>query len=246
MDVILLAGNQPIKNSEKSENKALININGKMMIEYVTDALQKSVNVDRTVIVGPKDILKPHFREPEFMVIESAGSSIDNIVAGVNFLGTESHLLICTSDIPFLTPQSIDDFINRSRSLDADLCYPIVEKSVNEKVFPDMERSYTKIKEGRFTGGNLFYINPKIIPKGYELADSLSGSRKSSWKMARIISFRILIQLILGTLTIQKIETRVSKMLDIKAKAIISDYPELCSDVDKLSDLIAATATLSK
>ena len=45
----------------------------------------------------------------------------------------------------------------------ADLCYPIV-KGTKGCQYPDMERTYVKLKEGKYTGGNVFVI-PKLFRK---------------------------------------------------------------------------------
>ena len=49
---------QGIKGLEESGSKALYHINGKMMIEYVIDALKEVEDVCKIVIVGPKQIWK--------------------------------------------------------------------------------------------------------------------------------------------------------------------------------------------
>lgn len=246
LDAIVLAGGGTIKDSDYSENKALVCIHGKTMVEYVVEALLKSHNIARILLIGPKEKLAEIFTGTKIEIIEAANTIMDNIISGINYLGSNRNILVCTSDIPLVTTQSIDDFISRSLSMNLDLSYPIVEKSLSEKYFPEMKRTYTKLKEGIFTGGNVFYLNPRIINKGLAIARELIEARKRPLKMARIVSFKLLIQLMTGTLTIEKIEKRFSKMLNARASAIISEYPELANDVDKMSDLLAAKKHLAK
>lgn len=246
LNAIILAGTQSIKKWNDSGNKALFRINGRMMIDYVIDAVKGASDIDRVVIVGPKSELAEHFKDRVDAVIDCSGSIMENIITGAKYLGNDNHILICSSDIPLVTSEAISDFIHKANALNADLCYPIVEKSENDKKYPEIERTYVRIKEGTFTGGNIFYVNPLILDKGFTLAEKLVNNRKKPLKMAKILSFRFLVQLLLGNLTIERIEKRFSKILDIHAKAVISKYPEIGNDVDKPSDVIIATAHLSK
>jgi hypothetical protein len=52
-----------------------------------------------------------------------------------------------------------------------------------------------------------------------------------------MLGFNFLIMLLLGSLTISGLEKRLSELLNINAVAIISPYPELANDIDKISDL---------
>lgn len=246
LNAVILAGEQPIKDSSDTGNKALLRINGKIMIEYVIEALRNADQVGRIVVVGPKEQLEAYLKDKVDAVVNSDGTAMGNLMEAVNFLGYNSYMLVCSCDIPLITTEAINDFIKKSNELNADFCYPIVEKAVNMNKYPEMERTYVKVKEGSFTGGNIFYINPLILGKCLEIADKLVQARKNPIKMASILSFGFLLRLVTGTLSISKAEKHFSEMLSITAKAIISEYPEIGNDVDKPSDVIVATAHLSK
>lgn len=152
-DVIILAGEQPIKGMEEAGNKALCLINEKMMIEYVINAVKAADDIKSVVVVGPKDKLSRHLNSKVDAVIDSGSNIMENVMAGIRYLKPTENILICSCDIPLITTEAINDFITRSKALGVDFCYPIVEKVVNDNKYPDMERTYVKIKEGRFTGG---------------------------------------------------------------------------------------------
>lgn len=249
VNIIILAGEQAIKGLEDSGNKALYKINGKMMIEYVIDAVKMSSKVKKVIVIGPHDKLERHLSGKVDAVIDSRGTVMDSLAAGIEYLNrgnTGENILICSCDMPFITTEAIDDFISRAERLDVDLCYPIVEKSLNLSKYPDMKRTYLKMKEGSFTGGNVFYMNPGILEKCFVLADRLVEARKNPLKMARILGFTFMIRLITGTLTISAVERKVHRLLGIKAKAVISAYPEIGQDIDKYSDLSAALNYLGR
>ncbi|MCR4436498.1 MAG: nucleotidyltransferase family protein [Clostridiales bacterium] len=244
MDAIILAGMEPRRNSGISGNKALLPINGKMMVEYVIDAVRGVDEIEKIVVIGPEDKLKELVKYKIDAVIPPKGSIMDNLMSGVRYVGYTNYILVCASDIPMVSSEAIAHFIGSAKSLKADLCYPVIEKTLSEKKYPEMARTYVKIKDGTFTGGNLFYINPEVLERCAGLADRLASFRKNPLKLARELSFYFMVQLFLGTLTIERVEKKVSTLLNINARAVISPYPEIGNDVDKTSDLLAVTAHL--
>jgi len=246
VDAIILAGEQLIKGLEDAGNKALYRINSKMMIEYVIDAVKAAEDIKKVVVVGPEDKLSRYLYGKVDAVIDSGGNVMENVMAGIKYLKPQGNILICSCDIPLITTEAINDFISRSKTLNADLCYPIVEKAVNDDKYPDMERTYVKIKEGRFTGGNIFYVNPEAVENGLLFADRLVKARKNPLKMARLLSFSFMLHLILGNLEISAVEEKFSRMTGIKARAIVSLFPEVGQDVDKSSDLNTASHYLNR
>lgn len=245
VNAIIIAGEQSIKGMEESGNKALYFINGKMMIEYVIDALKESNDVGRIVVVGPKYSFGNSLDCKVDAVIDSNGTLMENVMAGVKYLGYDYNVLICTCDIPLITKEAVNDFIKNSKLSCADLCYPIVEKEINDAKYPDMERTYVKMKEGKFTGGNVFYINPKVVESNLPFAEKLVSYRKKPIKMAQLLSFNFMIRLIIGRITISMVEKKFSEITGINAKAIVSLYPEIGQDVDKTGDVYAATGYLN-
>lgn len=226
--VILAGDNQSDVEAVNVPNKALLNICGRPMIEYVVDALRTSSSVGRISIVGPVESLRAYLGQKVDYYFEGTGSFFENLDAAMQPF---------RNDVPMITGEVIDDFINRCITTGADLCYPIVEKSINECMFPGFKRTYVKLKEGTFTGGNIFYINPAVMDSCRHFAALLVKYRKTPWKTARLLGLDLLAMLSLGVLSISRIEQRFSELLGIKAVAVISPFPQLANDVDKPSDI---------
>lgn len=232
MNAVILAGST---GEEKLPDKALIKIKGKYMISYVIDALKDSGKIDKISVVGHKDNMD---NIPGIdILIEQGKSMAENIVKGVEPFKNDRRILILTCDIPMLTKEAVIDFVEQSEIQDADLCYPIVKQEDNEKKFPDAKRTYAKIKDGTFTGGNIFYINPAIIESCIIAANQFISYRKKPWKLGQLLGLKILILFLFRRVTINQLEKKVSELFNIKAKAIISHYPEIGNDVDKNEDV---------
>ena len=237
MNAIILAGEKKGERANAIENKALLRINGKYMIEYVLDSLKKVPQIDKIVVVGDKVQLTQAIGSKADYIIQGTGSIVDNAIKGLDHLSGEKEILLLTCDIPMITPEALEHFIKSAREKNADLCYSIVEKSLNDEKYPEVKRTYAKLKEGQFTGGNVFYFNPEIKDRCKDFVDQMLRYRKSPAKMAQILGFAFLIKLALGVLTIDSIKKKCDKLMNINAEVVISPYPEIGNDVDKPSDI---------
>lgn len=239
MNVIVLAGEKKDTNNNGEEkiNKAFYKIKDKYMIEYVVETLRKSSLISKIAVVGPKYQLETVIGDIVDNIAEGTDSIVSNILIALEYFPGEKEILIVTSDIPMITREAIEDFIIRCKQKNVDLCYSIVDKKVNNQKYPGVRRTYARLWEGQFTGGNVFYFNPEVKDKCKDFVEKMLDYRKSPTKMARVLGFAFLLRLALGVLTIKAIQNKCESLLEIRAAAIISPYPEIGNDVDRLSDL---------
>lgn len=249
MNVIVLAGEKKGsrainiddastgKETNEITNKAFLLIKNKYMIEYVIDTLKQCKSIDKIAVVGPKEKLTEVVGDRVDYIAEGTDSIVDNALLALQYFMSDKEVMIVTSDIPMITVEAIEDFIEKSREKEADLCYSIVDKKVNDEKYPEVHRTYARLWEGQFTGGNVFYFNPAVTDKCKDFVEKMLEYRKSPAKMAGVLGFIFLIKLALGVLTINAIQKKCEKLLRIKGAAIISPYPEIGNDVDKLSDV---------
>ncbi len=239
INAIILSGDKN-KTLSDGHTKALAKINDRAMIEYVVDALAQSSMVGGIAVVGSVEHLGSLLGDRVSYIVEGADDLIDNTLIGIQLFRKDTRVLVLTCDIPFITPEAIDHFIIRSQQTKADLCYPIVTKEDNQAKFPSANRTYAKLKDGTFTGGNMFYVNPQVVERSADIARQMVEYRKKPWKMCRVLGWDFVLRLLTGSLTISGVEERMSSLLDIELAAVISPYPEVGNDVDKVSDLALA------
>jgi molybdopterin-guanine dinucleotide biosynthesis protein A len=248
-DTVILAGgvnSGDLRKYAPYENEALIIIGNYPMIHYVHRALQGTKRINDIVISGPCESLRAIFKKEDNLVFVNSGEdAIESFANALPLIKTEK-ILVMPADIPFITPEAIEDFLNRCEEHDADIYYSIVPREVNEARFPRVKRTYVKLKEGVFTGGNLFLIRTKAAPLGIQMGKKLVANRKQPIAQARLFGLDLVLKYISGRLSIPEVEERFSKTLDLKGKAIISRYAEVGVDVDKPSDLKLAEQVLGK
>ena len=240
---VILAGASKtgvLENQEGVRNKAFILIEGRPMIAYVFQALQKSSRVDRIVIVGPFEELQNLKKEADFTdidIVSERGSMLENVEAGLQRVPPGQLCFIVTSDIPLLSGEAIQDFIFRSAPLNKDFYYPILDRRDCEKRFPEMQRTYVRLKEGSFTGGNLVLVNPSWFLRRLEDLAMFIAFRKKPWKLVRILSPILIWKYFTRSLTAYDLELYFRRRLGGQARAIRTPFVEIGTDVDKLSDL---------
>lgn len=244
-NTIILAGEQSNKNWNEHSSKALFRINGKAMSEYVINAVRDAKDINKVIIIGDKEKLEGALKDKPDAFIASTGSILEDLNSGINYLGKELPVLACTSDIPMITAAAINEFVDKSKLLNADLCYPLIEKKFMNNRFPEIELSFLKIRDGSFTGGNIIYVNPNVNKNGLAFVEKILEFKKNPVKMTGILGFSLMLEYSMGTLTIEKIEKKFSNAANIKIRSVKSCHPELAFDVDRPGDVIVATANLS-
>ena len=239
VDCVILAGgtNKELDKPEEVHNKALIKVGGKEIVRYILETYCRVEEIERIVLVGPLDDFA--FLKDDYPVelVQESDSILQNLVEANRYLQTKNYLLVSTADIPLLTHRAVLDFLGRCLPYDHDFYYPIVSKESSEKKFPGVKRTYVKLKEGTFTGGNIFLVNPEKIEPSVTMARQFIEYRKNPLKMVSLLGAGFVVRALARKVTISQVEKRFSSLLNVKAKAIISDYAEIGFDVDKQTDL---------
>lgn len=238
INAVVLAGDSKKDAVQQGvANKALLPIHGRPMIRYVVEALRSAPSIGMIAVIGPESLLKAHLQGLVDIYLEGRDSLFDNLAAGMEPFAADKAVLVVTSDIPMIRGEMVEDLLARCLEKDGDLGYPVVEKALNDARFPGMERTYVRLREGRFTGGNIVYVSPAAVKRCADFARKVIAYRKKPLKAARLLGIGFLIRLISGRLTIAQAEARFSRLLNISAHAIITPYPEVGNDVDKPSDV---------
>lgn len=250
MNAIVLAGgteHDKLALSHGYPNKALLPINDLPMISYVVDALLKCPRIDQVVVIGPVDPLTGLFPDKVRLLAER-GEAVDNVLAAVGLLPSAEKILLCTSDIPMLTTEALESLFVEVAKREADLYYPIIRQENCESRYPGVKRTYAKLQDGSFTGGNIFIVNPEKVTPLAAIFKNLVDARKNPAKMCLAFGLPGIVlaaKFAMGLLTIAELEKKISRILKITGVAIICEYPEVGTDVDKDSDLELARRVLT-
>lgn len=239
IDCVILAGggSSELTRQEGVANKALLKIGEKEMVRTVLDVYRQMEEIGRIVLVGPEKELSFLRENYPVEIIPESNSLMGNLLLASRHLKAENYLLISSADIPLLSSAAVGDFLEQCQPLDLDFYYPIVTKEASEKVFPGEKRTFISLKEGTFTGGNLFMVNPVHLEPLAATIEQFLAYRKKPMKMVSLLGVGFAFSYFTKQLSISQLEERFTRLLHVKARAVISSYPEIGFDVDKPSDL---------
>lgn len=250
VDVLILAGGTLADDLKKYsagyDNRALLKIGGKYMIEYVVDALRGVPDIGDILVVGLKEPLEKALGARVTEVVESKAGMFDNLRMGVDRFMNNDRLLIATCDIPLVGPEMIVRFLEACQKQQGAVYYPIVEKKFNDLKFPTTRRTYFRLKEGVFTGGNIVLLNPAIFRENWDYIEKALAARKSPLKLLKIIGVGFLIRFLLRQIDLPALEKKIGSILGISGRAVRVEDPEIGVDVDKESDYLLVKGILEK
>lgn len=247
LDAVVLAGRAnegKLKCASPEAWEALIDIAGRPMLQYVVDALESASSIGEIIVVGPGEVFRDRIRSARARYIPQGGSMIDNLSRGFEALSGCDKGLICTCDIPLITPRVVDGFTAECEAEDADFYYPVVRREMAERFYPGVKRTYATVADGTFTGGNMFVARLKTAGKLRKTLEFLVENRKKPLRMAAVLGVPFIVKLLFRRLSIREAEAKVFRLYGVRAKAVLTAFPEIGIDVDKPSDLDLARAVL--
>jgi GTP:adenosylcobinamide-phosphate guanylyltransferase len=254
MDAIITAGGIPAPDETlypltQGKSKALLDISGKPMVQWVLDAIDGSKKIEHVVIVGLEADSGVHCSKP-VSYIPNQGGMIDNVRAGIAKvveLNPNSELvMLVSSDIPALTSEMVDWVVDTVQETEDDFYYNLISREVMEERYPGSNRSYVKLKDVEVCGGDLNVVRVAATYGNDELWDKLVSARKNAFKQAALFGYGTLILLLMRRLSLSDAVPRVEKQLGIKGRAVLCPYAELAMDVDKPHQFEILRADLEK
>jgi GTP:adenosylcobinamide-phosphate guanylyltransferase len=255
MDAIVTAGGvplpeEPLYDATQGHPKALVDVAGKPMVQWVLDALTEARSIDNVIIVGLTDKCGLHCGKKMFFV-SNQGKMVENLQAGarkaLEINKKIEHVLIVSSDIPAINGEMVDWVVKTAMETKLDVYYNVIQRDVMEKRFPGSKRTYTRFKEMEICGGDMNVASVKtIVAEDTNLWEKITNSRKSPLKQAALIGFDTAFLLLTGKLTLPKAEKNITTRLNITGKVIVCPYAEVGMDVDKPHQLEIMRADLKK
>lgn len=216
--------------------KALLPVSGRPLASFVLEALEDSGRVAETVYVGPTDQELSSYR-----VVELPGGKRfeDSLALGLGAaLGRgATEILVITADLPWLTGDAVARFVDRSRTLEADVVYPVVSEEHMQARFPEQRRTYVRLKEGRFTGGNMALLSVAAVTALLPLISRAFRARKNPLALAKLVGLDVVGGLASGTASIASLASRVARLLGVDARVLRVEDAAVAADVDRLDHL---------
>ncbi len=238
--VILAGGPTPEKILEAGETeveRAFIQIGGRPMLAWVLDALRESGICDDILCIGNPERMKSTFGLSPTEVAQDKGSMLENFMTGMEHFREHPLVLNVTCDIPLITPIVLKDLMSQVSTIDAEVYYPIIDVKIFDQKFPGGKRTTQHLREGTFTGGNIFIMNPVKVLENRGNMESVIRDRKSPAKLIKLFGLPFILKFAFRQLDIKGLEDKGTEILGARLKAVITPHPEIGFDIDKPEDL---------
>ncbi len=241
IDCIVLAGGVPQEEDllyeyTRGQPKALLDVAGKPMVQWVLDALDAAPSVRHIVFVGlarEYGIISPKITH----YVPDQGSMLKNILAGIDRIlegdPTTQQVLISSSDIPLLTAAMVETFLRQCADTGVDIYHSIVPREKMEQRFPGSRRSYVRFSEGEFAAGDIHVVAPRVAHAHQDLWDDLLNSRKNAFKQAMRLGPAFFTKLVAHRLSLAELERLALEKFGLHVRAMIVEHPEMGMDADK-------------
>ncbi len=225
--------------------EALLPIAGRPMLAYVVEAVMASGVVHAVRVVGPTAAGRGMPVGDEACAVHTIAprdTLWENLDLGLSAVDRGQPALVVTGDIPLLTGDIVRAFVEAAAAADSaaggvDIVYPLIPRAVVERAYPEVHRTYFRLREGVFTGGNLFWVRPAALSGLRGKAERLLAHRKSPAKLAGDIGWGVLARYVLRRLRLADVERVAGRLLAVRGAGLVFPHAELGVDVDKQSDL---------
>lgn len=234
--VVQAGGRSPASLRPLAEMKGHLPLAGRPLQDYVLQAVAEAKIFSEYLIIGRK----ASFDDERFRWLEPSDSWIENVVRAAKAASSD-ELLFVTADVPLVRPDVLEAFVGTCQDYPGDIHYPLGAKELLERAYPGTKRTYGTLREGRFTGGNCLKTKKAVVFENEPLYQQVFEGRKSVVALTKILGFRFILMLLLGRLSVGKVEARISEILNGRClRAVFFDRPEIFFDVDKEEDLCFA------
>jgi GTP:adenosylcobinamide-phosphate guanylyltransferase len=230
-------------------SKALIDVAGKPMVQWVLDALCESSSIERIVVIGLSSKAQLECSKP-LIYMSGQGKLLENLKAGtarvLELDPNARYVLFVSSDIPSVTGEMVDWLVKTCAETDDDLYYNVIRREDMERRFPGSKRTWTHLRGMDVCGGDMNMARAAIVSEHGEFWNKLIEKRKDPLALAEVLGIGVLAKLLTRRLSADDVIKRVANKLGLKGRAIICPYPEIGMDVDKPNQLEIVRADLAR
>ena len=250
LPAVVLAGGRPndqVAASQGKPVKALAELNGRPLVSYVVEALSGAGVRPIWVATSVAAAADMHavIADSAQMLATAEPNFTDTLLLGLTAAGDVPAVLLCTGDLPLLTPEAVADFVDRARATGAEVVYSAVSLDDLKPPYDSAVRVKVKLREGPMSGGNMVLAKPSAMRNAIQVVQKTFAGRKSPMALLRLFGPMFVVRYLTGTLDVPRLRERGSAILGCRVDVVISHYPEVCFDIDHPGHLDVARAVLA-
>jgi GTP:adenosylcobinamide-phosphate guanylyltransferase len=249
-DVILPAGGH-VKDDLAAESgtdvKAMIRFGDETILARTIRVLGESGFAGRIVAIGG-DAVQAEAKRLGAHGLPEASTGPENILNGLRWLRTQpnppSKVMVVTTDLPFLTPDIIQRFVDLCPT-DRAITVPLISRKEWEDRFPGSTAMFVTLGDGQWTTGCAYLLDANALESSMPQIEKVFAQRKSKIGMVKLLGPVFAYRFLRKTLTVPQIEAKIQSMLGCSGAAVRGAPPELAYDIDDLEDYAFAKKVAS-
>ncbi|NDC77398.1 MAG: hypothetical protein EBZ67_05945 [Chitinophagia bacterium] len=250
IDAVILAGGlpepgHPLYEETAGGHKALLDIGGRPMLQWVLDAVAASDMVRRIIVMGlPEEYAGIHARD--ITRIPDQGGIIENLSEGVReILSADpgaTRFLAVSSDIPALRTHMVDEIVDSASETDVDMFFNVIERTDMEAAWPGVRRTWLRLADGSYCAGDLHVISTALIA-GPGLRRFVAW-RKSPLRLMAALGPGVLLRMLLRRPGLEGCTEIIRHRMGVRVRAVRRQCTEIGMDVDAPAHLERIRETL--
>lgn len=237
ISALVLAGTRPgcdpLAGFEGKLHKALIEVDGKALLERVVTALRKA-GMGRIAVSCDDGPVAQLARALECEVLKPGAGPSES--ASVAFAVLGAPLVITTADHALLQPEWVRDLIEGTPD-DADLGVALAKRENIEGSMPGSRRTYLRFADGSWSGCNLFYLRTHRAEAALAAWRSVERDRKRPWRIVRKLGFATLVSYAVGRLSLGDGIVRMGRRMGVETRLVRILDGLAAVDIDSRQDL---------
>lgn len=240
-DVILPAGGhvkEDLATESGTDVKAMIRFGEETILARTIRVLRESGLAGRIVAIGG-DAVQAEAERLGVHALPEANTGPENILNGLKWLRTQPNpptkVMVVTTDLPFLTPDLIQRFVDLCPA-DRAITVPLISRAEWEARFPGSTAMFVTLGDGQWTTGCAYLLDANALERSMPQIEKVFAQRKSKLGMAKLLGPVFTYRFLRKTLTVPQIEAKIQSMLGCSGAAVRGAPPELAYDIDDLED----------
>jgi GTP:adenosylcobinamide-phosphate guanylyltransferase len=228
------------------QSKAMLPILGRPMVLYVLETLaaleyrpELYVSTDDPGVAALRAMVP-------FTVLPTEERAVLSMLKSLERLPEPEWVLFVSGDHPLLTPDMVNYFVDETLRRDLTFSVAVVSRSQVNRLYPQSRRTYFQVKNGAYSGGNLFLVNHRKFRGNAAFMETIDRNRKQPWKSVFMLDPITMLRIFLRQLDIHEVARYGSRLFGCNAGLVEMPFAECCMDVDKPSDKALAEMILQR
>ncbi|MWV27883.1 nucleotidyltransferase family protein [Aurantiacibacter rhizosphaerae] len=234
-------GGDPLAKAQGTSHKALIEIEGRPLLERVLTALQKSGAQPIGVSCDDPAVMALATQLGAQVLPTGRGPSDSTAIAFERFGGP---MVVTTADHALLESEWVRQLVADTPD-DADIGIMLARREQIEATLPGSRRTYMRFADGQWSGCNLFFLKTPKARAAIDSWQAVEADRKRPWRIARRLGIGTLLTYALGRLKLAQGIIKLGRRLGIEARLVQAESGLAAVDADKPSDLEDIRSLLS-